>query len=81
VQLECVGFVVGFIGRFERPHFARVDFHRNFGNLWTYNQIPNYLRTQYSLDQSDRYYYNNGYLYQVDPRSMLIQRVISALLR
>jgi hypothetical protein len=28
-----------------------------------------------------RYYYNDGYLYAVDPRTMLIQQVISALLR
>ena len=27
-----------------------------------------------------RYYYDNGYLYQVNPRTMLIQQVISALL-
>lgn len=56
-------------------------YNRNFGNTWTYNQIPDYLRSQYRLDQTDRYYYNNGYLYQVDPRTMLIQQVISALLR
>ena len=56
-------------------------YNSNFGNMWSYNQVPDYLRSQYSLDQSDRYYYNNGYLYQVDPKSMLIQQVISALLR
>lgn len=55
-------------------------YNRNFGNTWTYNQVPDYLRSQYGLDQSDRYYYNNGYLYQVDPKTMLIQQVISALL-
>jgi hypothetical protein len=56
-------------------------YNRNFGNTWSYNQIPDYLRSQYGLDQSNRYYYNNGYLYQVDPKTMLIQQVISALLR
>ena len=56
-------------------------YNRNFGNAWTYNQIPNHLRSQYQFDQSDRYFYNNGYLYQVDPKTMLIQQVISALLR
>ena len=56
-------------------------YNRNFGNAWSYNQIPNQLRSQYQFDQSDRYYYNNGYLYQVDPKSMLIQQVISTLLR
>jgi hypothetical protein len=49
--------------------------------VWDYNQIPDALRSQYELDQSDRYYYNNGYLYQVDPRTSLVERVISAILR
>jgi hypothetical protein len=56
-------------------------YNRNSGNLWSYNQIPDALRSQYSLDQSDRYYYNSGNLYQVDPKSMLVERVISAVLR
>ncbi len=56
-------------------------YNRNFGNTWTYNQIPEYLRSQYRFDQSDRYYYRNGYLYQVDPKTMLVQQVVSALLR
>ena len=56
-------------------------YNRNFGNLWTYDQIPLNLRNQYTFDPYDRYYYNQGYLYQVDPKTMLIQQVISALLR
>jgi len=56
-------------------------YNRNFGNAWTYNDIPQSLRSQYSLDQSDRYYYRNGYVYQVDPRTMVVEQVISALLR
>lgn len=55
-------------------------YNRNFGNLWTYNQIPLDLRDQYRFDPYDRYYYNQGYLYQVDPRTMLVQQVINALL-
>jgi hypothetical protein len=55
-------------------------YNRNFGNLWSYDQIPYDLRSRYDFDQGDRYYYNNGYLYQVDPRTMLIQQVVSALL-
>ena len=56
-------------------------YNRNFGSTWTYNQIPEYLRSQYRFDHSDRYYYRNGYLYQVDPKTMLVQQAISALLR
>jgi Ni/Co efflux regulator RcnB len=56
-------------------------YNRNFGNVWRYDQIPNELRTRYQFDQADRYYYRDGYLYQVDPRTMLVRQVISALLR
>ena len=53
----------------------------NYGNLWNYNQIPYDLRSRYDFDPGYRYYYGDGYLYQVDPRTLLIQRVVSALLR
>lgn len=56
-------------------------YNRNMGDMWGYNQIPDYLRDQYRFDPQDRYYYNSGYLYQVDPKTMLVQRVINALLR
>jgi hypothetical protein len=56
-------------------------YNRNFGNLWSYNQIPYDLRSRYDFDQRDRFYYNNGYLYQVDPQTMLVEQVVSALLR
>lgn len=55
-------------------------YNRNFGTFWSYGQIPTDLRSRYSFDQSDRYYYSTGYLYQVNPRTMLVQRVVSLLL-
>ena len=68
-------------GQAKKSYNVGQRYNRNFGNTWTYNQIPDYLRSQYGLDRTDRYYYNNGYLYQVDPKTMLVQQVISALLR
>ena len=56
-------------------------YNRAYGSTWTSDQIPVQLRTQYSLNQTNGYYYNSGYLYQVDPQTMLIRQVISALLR
>ena|SRR5689334_7879510 len=53
----------------------------SYGSRYGYGQIPYDLRRRYDLDPRDRYYYDNGYLYQVDPRTMLVQQVISALLR
>lgn len=51
------------------------------GTRYTYREIPDDLRTRYDLNPNDRYYYDNGYLYRVDPRTMLVEQVISALLR
>lgn len=52
-----------------------------YGSMYGYRQIPYDLRRQYALSPSDRYYYNDGYLYRVDPRTMLIEQVVRALLR
>jgi hypothetical protein len=52
-----------------------------FGSRYAYRSIPHDLRQRYDLDPYGRYYYSNGYLYRVDPRTMLIEQVISALLR
>jgi hypothetical protein len=52
-----------------------------YGTLFAYRQIPYELRRRYDLEPYDRYYYSNGYLYRVNPRTMLIEQVISALLR
>lgn len=51
-----------------------------YGAMYGYRQIPYDLRRRYDLDPYDRYYYSNGYLYRVDPRTMIIEQVISALL-
>ena len=50
-------------------------------NPYGYNQIPYDLRSRYGFDPYDRYYYGDGYVYRVDPRTMLIEQVVSALLR
>jgi hypothetical protein len=56
-------------------------FPAGYGNPWSYNQIPYDLRTRYAFDPNSRYYYGDGYLYRVDPRTMLISQVVSALIR
>jgi len=55
-------------------------FPTSYGNRWTYSQIPYDLRRQYGFDPNDRYYYGDGYVYRVDPKTMLVQQVVSALL-
>ncbi len=53
----------------------------NYGYAWNYNQIPYDLRNRYGFNDDYRYYYGDGYLYQVDPATMLISQVVSAILR
>ena len=47
---------------------------------YSYGQIPPNIRSQYGLTPYGSYYYGNGYLYRVDPRTMLVQQAIAALL-
>lgn len=68
-------------GQAKKLYNAGQHYNRNFGSAWTYNRIPQSIRSQYSLDQTHRYYYRNGYLYQVNPNTMVVEQVISALLR
>ena len=43
-------------------------------------RIPYELRRHYDLDRNNRYYYGDGYIYGVDPRTRVIEQVVSALL-
>lgn len=56
-------------------------FPQGYGHSWNYNQIPYDLRSRYGFDPNHRYYYGDGYLYRVDPKTMLIAQVVSAILR
>ncbi len=53
----------------------------NYGYAWNYNQIPYDMRTQYGFNPNYRYYYGDGYVYQVDPATMMVSQVVSAILR
>jgi hypothetical protein len=63
-----------------KQHFNVGDrWNGNYG-LWNYNQVPMDWRSQYNLDPYNRYYYRDGYLYSVDPRTRLVESVIQALI-
>ena len=50
-------------------------------NQWTpYNQIPYDLRQQYRLDPYGHYIYDQNYIYQVDPTTMIVSQVLNAIL-
>ena len=56
-------------------------FPLSYGQRWGFDQIPYDLRSQYGFDPRSQYYYGDGYLYRVDPTTMLISQVVSAILR
>ena len=68
-------------GQFKKLYNVGQRFPSSYGNRWSYNQIPADLRSRYGFNQDSRYYYGDGYLYQVDPRSMLIRSVVNAIMR
>ena len=68
-------------GQLKKSYNIGQHYNRNVGYRWSYYQIPTDLRTRYSFGRDDRFYYRNGYLYQVDPRTMVVEQVVSALLR
>jgi hypothetical protein len=50
-----------------------------FGPTYTYtdvSSIPGTVVTQYGVKADGRYVYSNGYLYEVDPSSYAVTRVI-----
>ena len=55
-------------------------FPLGYGSPLGYSQIPYDLRSQYGLNPYGNYYYGDGYIYRVNPRTMLIQQVVNALL-
>ena len=68
-------------GQFKKMYRAGQRYGTNYGSRWSYNQIPYDLRSQYDFNPNYRYYYGDGYLYQVDPRTMLVQQVVNAIMR
>ena len=64
-----------------RKFYRGQRYPSGYGTLYTYQRIPYDLRRRYRLNSRYRYYYSGGYIYVVDPRTMLIAQVISALLR
>jgi hypothetical protein len=52
-----------------------------YNGYTSYNQIPYSYRQRYNLDPNDRYIYQDNTIYQVDPRTQIIQQILGGLVR
>jgi hypothetical protein len=54
-----------------------------YRGLIRYNALPYSVRRYYGpqLSPYSRYIYDNGYVYRVDPRTMVVEQILSALTR
>ena len=68
-------------GQSKKLYGVGYRFDRGFGGWTPYNQIPYDLRRQYALDPYGRYVYDQNYIYQVDPTTYVVSRVLDAILR
>lgn len=65
-----------------RSHHARWSTGYRFGPRYSYtayNALPQQYVTQYHLSRRNRYVYTDGYVYQVDPATYAITRVLSGV--
>ena len=68
-------------GQAKKLYGVGYRFDRGFASWTPYNQIPYDLRRQYGLDPYGRYVYDQNYIYQVDPTTYAVSRVLDAILR
>ena len=50
-----------------------------FNGYTPYNQVPYDLRRHYGLDDDYRYIYRDNTLYQVDPTTYVVRRILDAI--
>ena len=67
-------------GQYRKHYRTGQRWNSNYGQRWTWSQVPYDFRDRYNLNSNDRYYYRDGYLYSVDPRTMLVEQIIRAVL-
>jgi len=54
-----------------------------YNGLMGYDSLPYNVRSYYGreLSPNSRYIYDDGYVYRVDPRTMVVEQILSALTR
>ena len=54
---------------------------QGYNSYTSYNQIPYSYRQRYNLDPNNRYIYRDNTIYQVDPRTQIIQQILGGQVR
>ena len=65
-----------------RAHKAKWNKGYKFGRNYrytSYNRLPRQYVRQYNLSPRYRYVYTDGYIYQVDPTTYAVTRILNAL--
>lgn len=52
-----------------------------YNSYTAYNRIPRAYIDRYSLNPNNRYIYRNNTIYQIDPRTSIIQQIFGGLIR
>ena len=52
-----------------------------YNSYTSYNNIPREYRDRYHLNRDGRYIYQNGTVYQVNPRTSVIEQILGSLAR
>lgn len=68
-------------GQAKKLYGVGYRFDRGFAGWTPYNQIPYDLSRHYRLNPYGRYIYDRNYIYQVDPTTYVVSRVLNAILR
>ena len=70
-------------GRYKKLFEVGQRVPRDHPSLMAYNQLPYPVRDRYDsmLDPRSRYIYDQGYLYRVDPTTMVVSQILNTLLR
>jgi hypothetical protein len=70
-------------GRYKKLFEVGQRVPKGYPGLMGYSQLPYDLRDRYSsdLDPRSRYIFDQGYVYRVDPTTMVVRQILSTLLR
>ena len=67
-------------GQYKKHYSVGQRLPFGYNGFTPYDRIPYDLRRTYGLNDDYRYIYRDQYLYRVDPRTMVVQQILNAIL-